>query len=120
MHCLKDLFKPFFIFAFIFINVFLPFVGLRAADSHNWSKVASVSNGIQFIDTSTLKYKKGLLFVLAKYSELNPDNQDILNTNIFEMKIDCENRLFKLEGEKWQATKGDKLFTETIMNSCTY
>ena len=100
-----------------------------SADEINWIEVANINNQIQFIDVNSIKYNnKGLLSVITKYSEINPDNQSILNTNSYLMAIDCENRLFSklaLGGElkqvkKWSNPINDKLIKKTIISSCSY
>ena len=99
------------------------------AEGINWTEVANTTNGIQFIDTNSIKYNnRGILSVLTKYSEINPDDEEIINTNIYLMAIDCENRLFskfQVNGElkqvnKWNSPINDKFVKKTILNSCSY
>ncbi len=99
------------------------------AEEINWTEVANTPIGIQFIDTKSIKYNnRGTLSVLTKYSEINPDDHENINTNLYLMAIDCENRLFSklpLNGElkqvrNWISPTNDKLIKKTIINSCSY
>ena len=100
-----------------------------SAEEINWTEVASTTDGIQFIDIKSIKYNnKGILSVITKYSEINPDDQENINTDLYLMAIDCENRLFSklpVNGElkqvrKWNSPINDKLIKKTILNSCSY
>ena len=106
---------------FIVFIIYLNFpVILYSSDLNNWQEVASSSSGIQFIDLNSIKYKKGILTLLSKYSDVNPDDKSVLNSNIYRMEIDCDRRLFKDEKNKWRATIDNKLIKQTIINSCKY
>ncbi len=116
---------------FCFISFLMLFSSLNkiSAEEVNWTEVANTTNGIQFIDTKSIKYNnRGILSVLSKYSEIDPDDQKIINTNLYLMAIDCENRLFsKLpvnselkQVKKWDTPINDKLIKKTIINSCSY
>tara|TARA_Y100001968_G_scaffold332616_1_gene391487 strand:- start:2739 stop:3095 length:357 start_codon:yes stop_codon:yes gene_type:complete len=118
MNALKQLFKLVTVSFVLFVLFLAPFRAISAQS--NWVEVASNSSAIQFIDTQSIQYKKEILSVTTKYSEINPQNQETLNTNIYQIQIDCRNRLFKEQGEKWKKSVGNKLVTETIINSCTY
>ena len=119
MNSLKQLFKLFTLFSFsLFLLLLSPY--RASAIQPNWVEVASNSSAIQFIDTQSIQYKKEILSLTTKYSEINPENQETLNENIYQIQIDCRNRLFKEQGEKWEKSVGNKLITETIINSCTY
>ena len=91
-----------------------------STDTANWKEIAKSSNGIQFIDTDNLKYKKGILTTDAKYTEINQDTLEIINTSIFKLYIDCENRLLKKDSDKkWEEPKS-KLNKQTIIKSCSF
>ena len=109
--------------------IFLSGFTMLLADEINWVEVAKTNNQIQSIDVNSIKYNnEGFLSVLMKYSETNPADQEIKNTNTYLMAIDCENRLFSklpLNGElkqvkKWIKPIDDKLIKTTIINSCIY
>ena len=100
-----------------------------SAEEIEWTEVSKTDNELIFIDTNTVVYdNRGFLSVLTKYSELNPDDQNIVNTDTYLMAIDCENRLFSklpVNGEirqvkNWQNPINDKLIKTTIINSCSY
>ena len=97
-----------------------PFNNKILAASENWQKIASDSNGIQFIDTESIKYKGDILSLKTKYESIDPDSKELIYTNGYNLEIDCTKRLFKEEGLKWQSSLGSKLITETIIESCTY
>ena len=112
-------------FFLIFFSGFM----MLFADEINWVEVAKTNNQIQSIDINSIKYNnEGFLSVLMKYSETNPADQEIINTNTFLMAIDCENRLFSQlpvntelkQVNKWNKPIDDKLMKTTIINSCLY
>ena len=116
----------FFIFSFLIF--FSSFTNL-SAEEINWVEVAKTNNGIQFIDTNSIKYNnRGFLSVLTKYSEIKPDEQIVISTNSYLMAIDCENRLFSklpVDGEpnqvkNWEEPTNNKLIKKTIIISCSY
>ena len=121
--------KIFFIFFSIsFLVFFSGFIKL-SAEEIDWIEVAKTNNQIQFIDVNSIKYNnKGLLSVITKYSELNPEDQSVINSNTYLIGVDCENRLFSqlpLGGElnkveNWEKPTNNKLIKKTIMNSCSY
>ena len=116
------------IFIFSFLIFFSSFTKL-SAEEINWVEVAKTNNGMQFIDTNSIKYNnRGFLSVLTKYSEINPDEQIVISANSYLMAIDCENRLFSklpADGEpnqvkNWEEPSNNKLIKKTIINSCSY
>ena len=126
---LRGFIKQAFIFCFFSFLIFLlSFSELMSAEI-DWLEVDKTTNGIQFIDSNSIKYNnRGFLSVLTKYSEINPDDQTIVSTNSYLMAIDCENRLFsklpvngRLDQVKnWDKPINDKLIKKTIINSCSY
>ena len=126
---LRDFIKQALIFCFFSFLIFLlSFSDLMSAEI-DWIEVDKTTNGIQFIDSNSIKYNnRGFLSVLTKYSEINPDDQTIVSTNSYLMAIDCENRLFsklpvngRLDQVKnWDKPINDKLIKKTIINSCSY
>ncbi len=112
------------LFSIITSNSFMLF-----AEEINWIEVSKVNNELVFIDPNSIKYNnKGFLSVITKYSEINPEDQEVINTSSYLMAIDCENRLFsKLpvnaelnQVKNWENPIHDKLIKKTIINSCTY
>ena len=100
-----------------------------SADEIEWIEVSKAANELIFIDPNSINYdNRGFLSVMTKYSEINPEDQNIINTASSLMAIDCENRLFSklpVNGEikqvkNWENPINDKLIKKTIMNSCSY
>ena len=100
-----------------------------SADEIEWIEVSNVANEFIFIDPNSINYdNRGFLSVMTKHSEVNPDDQSIINTSSYLMAIDCENRLFSKLPENgeikqvknWENPINDKLIKKTIMNSCSY
>ena len=100
-----------------------------SANEIEWIEVSKADNEFIFIDPNSINYdNRGFLSVMTKYSEVNPEDQNIINTASYLMAIDCENRLFSklpVNGEikqvkNWENPINDKLIKKTIMNSCSY
>ena len=121
--------KKRFIFCFISFLVFF-FSSIKlSAEGVSWKEVANSNNAIQYIDPNSIKYNnKGLLSVVIKYSEINPEDQKIITTNTYLMVVDCDNRLYSklpVNGELKKIKNlnnplNDKLIKKTIINSCSY
>ena len=121
--------KHILIFCFLSSLIFLSFFNKLSAAQINWVEVDKTNNGIQFIDSNSIKYNnKGILSVTTKFTEINPSDQTIISTDSYLMAVDCENRLFSklpLNGElkqvkSWKKPNNDKLIKKTIINSCSY
>ena len=87
--------------------------------------MASSNNGKQSIDLESIKYdSKGILSLLTKYSKIDEQKQEVINTHLYLMEIDCEQRLFRdvaknginQNGYKLKDSNGDKLIKKTIIN----
>ena len=121
--------KQVLIFCLFSILIFFSgFIDL-SADEINWIEIDKTNNGIQFIDADSIKYNnRGFLSVITKFSEVNPDDQTIVSSNLYLMAVDCENRLFsklpvnsELKQVKlWEEPTNNKLIKKTIINSCSY
>ena len=94
-----------------------------------WLEVSKTTNELLSINPGSIKYNnKGILSVLAQYSEIDPDNQYVINNDFFLMAIDCENRLFSKfpvnanlkQIKNWENPINDKLIKTTIINSCSF
>ena len=97
------------------------------ADEIKWKQVANTINEIQFIDSNSIKYNKGILSLITKYSEINPEDGENITSDSYLLAIDCENRLYsrlplntELKQVKTWIKPSDKLIKTTILNSCTY
>ena len=65
------------------------------AEEIEWLEVSKTNNELLSINPDSIKYNnKGILSVLAIHSEIDPDDQTVLNKDSFLMAIDCEKRLF--------------------------
>jgi len=116
-------------FCYIFSLIFFTGFDELYSKEINWIEVANTSNELQFIDVNSIKYNnRGFLSVITKYSEINPDDHEIINTNSYLIAVDCENRLFSklpVNGDlnqvkNWDKPLNDKLIKNTIINSCSY
>ena len=114
---------------FLSFLIFFPSYIKLSAEEINWIEVDKTNNGIQFIDTNSIKYNnRGFLSVATKYSEISPEDQTIITTNSYLMAVDCENRLFSklpVNGDlkqvkTWEKPTNNKLIKKTIINSCSY
>ena len=117
------------LFCFIFFLIFFSSSFKLFADEINWVEVSNTNNELVFIDPNSIKYNnKGFLSVITKHSDINPEDQKIINTDSYLMAIDCENRLFsKLpvdsdlnQVKNWDKPINNKLIKKTIINSCSY
>ena len=91
MRHLVHLFEKLLLFCLIPILIFSSCFNVAFAEEINWIEVAKTSNEIQYIDKDSIKYNNnGLLSVMTKSSEVNPDNQNIINTEFSIIAIDCE------------------------------
>ena len=99
------------------------------ANEIEWLEVSKSNNELLAINPNSIKYNnKGFLFVIAKHSKIDPDDQFIINNEPFLMAIDCDNRLFSKfpanadfkQVKKWKEPINDKLIKTTILNSCSY
>ena len=124
----KSIKQVLILFILSLLIFFSGFIKLFAEDI-NWIQVDKTDNGIQFIDTNSIKYNnKGFLSVITKYSEISPVDQAVITTNSYLMAVDCENRLFSklpINGDlkqvkTWEPPTNNKLIKKTIINSCSY
>ena len=125
----QDYVKQILIFCLFSSLIFFSVFNKLSAAQINWVEVDKTNNGIQFIDSNSIKYNnRGILSVTTKFIEINPSDQTIINTDSYLMAVDCENRLFSklpLHGElkqvkNWEKPNNDKLIKKTIINSCSY
>ena len=113
----------------IFFLIFLSFPFLISAEQIDWLEVSKTDNESLSINPNSLKYNnKGFLSVIARYSDIAPDHQTVINDDPFLMVIDCENRLFNKfpanadlkQVKNWENPNNNKLIKKTIINSCSY
>ena len=116
-------------FCSIFLLIFFSSSFKVFAEESEWLEVSKTSNELLSIKTNSIKYNnKGFLSVIAKHSEIDPDDQTVTNNESFLMAIDCENRLFSKfpvnadlkQVKSWENPINNKLIKKTIINSCSY
>ena len=99
------------------------------AEEIQWIEVSKTNNELLSINPDSIKYNnKGVLSVLAKLSEIDPDDQTVLYKDSFLMAIDCEKRLFSKfpvnadlkQIKSWENPINNKLIKTTIIKSCSY
>ena len=93
----------------------------------NWVEVSKTAAGIQYLEEDSLINKgKGIIEITTKYSKIDPESLKEIEENIYAMKINCLTNEFKdisVNGKKnltakWQASNGDKLLDDVILDSC--
>ena len=93
----------------------------------NWVEVSKTAAGIQYLEEESLIIKgKGIIEITTKYSKIDPESLKKIEENIYAMKINCLTNQFKdisVNGKKnltakWQASNGDKLLDDVILDSC--
>ena len=99
------------------------------AEEIDWKEVSKTNNELLSINPNSIKYNnKGFLSVIARHSEIEPDDQTVINDDPFLMAIDCENRLFSKfpvnaelkQVKSWVNPIDNKLIKKAIINSCSY
>jgi len=93
----------------------------------NWVEVSKTAAGVQYLEEDSLIIKgKGIIEITTKYSKIDPESLKKIEENIYAMKINCLTNQFKdisVNGKKnltakWQASNGDKLLDDVILDSC--
>ena len=117
------------LFCCIFFLIFFSSSFKIFAEEIEWLEVSKTNNELLSINPNSIKYNnKGFLSVIAKHSEIDPDDQTVINNDPFLMAIDCENRLFSKfpanadlkQVKNWEKPINNKLIKKTIINSCSY
>ena len=129
MIALRSYIQKALIICCIFFLIFFSYSFKIFADEIEWLEVAKTNNELLSINPNSIKYNnKGFLSVIAKHSEIDPDDQTVKNNEPFLMAIDCENRLFSKfpanaelkQVKNWENPVNNKLIKTTIINSCSY
>ena len=117
------------LFCCIFFLIFFSCSFAIFAEETEWLEVSQANNELLSIKPNSIKYNnKGFLSVIAKHSEIDPENQTVIDNEPFLMAIDCENRLFSKfpanadlkQVKNWENPINNKLIKKTIINSCSY
>ena len=113
----------------LIISLIITFMGTNSAyaASEDWIEVKPTKEGRQLWNKNSLsKEEKEIINISTKYLKLKKNTPNILEENIYLMKIDCLTNSYKdiaTNGSvnidpKWQDTKGDTLINEVILDSC--
>ena len=95
--------------------------------NNNWIEVSKTPAGTQYLDIDSLIIKgKGIIEITTKYLRIDPESSKEIEENIYAMKINCLTNEFKdisVNGKvnlnaKWEASNGDKLLDDVILDSC--
>ena len=93
----------------------------------NWVEVSKTAAGVQYLEEDSLIIEgKGIIEITTKYSKIDPESLKEIEENIYAKKINCLTNQFKdisVNGKKnltakWQASNGDKLLDDVILDSC--
>jgi len=93
----------------------------------NWFEVSRTAAGVQYLDRDSINIKgKGVIELTTKYLKLDTNTSKEIEENIYIMNINCSTNKFKdisVNGKKnlsakWQASNGDKLLDDVILDSC--
>ena len=118
-----------FLFCSLFFLIFFSSSFRIFAEEIEWLEVSKTNNELLSINPNSIKYdSKGFLSVIAKQSEIDLNNQTVINNDSFLMAIDCENRLFSKfpvnadlkQVKNWENPINNKLIKNTIINSCSF
>ena len=129
MNTLRNQFHKALLFSFVFFTMIFFFSFRVSAEDVEWLEVSRTNNELLSIKPNSLKYnKKGFLSVIARHSEIDQNNQSIINDDAFLMAIDCKNRLYSkypantdfMQEKDWENPINNKLIKKTIINSCSY
>ncbi len=125
----KNYVKQILSIAFAIVLIVFSFPLILSAQDIKWLEVSKTNNEVIFIEPSSINYdNRGFLSVITKQSEIDPEDQKIINTESYLMAIDCDDRLYSklpLAGDikqvkNWITPLNDKLIKKTIINSCSY
>ena len=129
MIALRNYIQHLLIITCIFFLIFFSSPFKIFADEIEWVEVSRTNNELLSINPNSIKYNnKGFLSVMAIYSYIDPDDQNVINNQPFLMAIDCKNRLFSKfpaiadikQVKNWENPINNKLIKKTIINSCSY
>ena len=127
---IKDIKNKFDYFLKILVLIFLILfnrTNIVYGANSNWVEVSKTAAGVQYLEEDSLIIKgKGIIEITTKYSKIDPESLKEIEENIYAMKINCFTNQFKdisVNGKKnltakWQASNGDKLLDDVILDSC--
>ena len=94
---------------------------------NNWVEVSRTNEGIQYVDSNSLKNKgESIIEITTKYTKIKANTSEKIEDNIYIMRINCIKNEFKdisVNGKnnlsaKWEAPNEDKLLDDVISESC--
>ena len=124
---IKNKFDYFLKILVLILIIFFNRATLVYGANNNWIEVSKTPAGIQYLDTDSLIIKgKGMIEITTKYLRIDPESSKEIEENIYAMKINCLTNKFKdiaINGKKnlnakWEASNGDKLLDDVILDSC--
>ena len=116
-------------YSFAIVLTVFSFSLMLSAKEIKWLEVSKTNNEVIFIEPGSINYdNRGFLSVIARQSEIDPEDQEVLNTDSYLVAIDCDNRLYSQlpvtgdikQVKNWETPLNDKLIKKTIINSCSY
>ena len=112
----------------ISINLFNPIQKAAAIGEVDWLLLKENNDGKEWVDLGSIKkLKNNEISVLTKYFQ-NPTNEKVKGkTNLYVMRINCDNREYKdisVNGissfkAKWKTSNNDELIDVVINKSCS-
>ena len=116
------------VIAIISFNLFNPIQKASAIGEVDWLLLKENNDGKEWIDLGSIKkIKNNEISVLTKYFQ-NPSKEKVKGeTNLYVMRINCDNREFKdisVNGipsfkAKWKTSNEDELIDVVIDKSCS-
>ena len=94
---------------------------------NNWVEVSRTNEGIQYVDSNSLKNKgESIIEITTKYTKIKANTSEKIEDNIYIMRINCIKNEFKdisVNGKnnlsaKWEAPNEDRLLNDVISDSC--
>ncbi len=115
------------LFSLLIILIFFNTSIIGYSADKNWFEVSKTPDGIQYLDRNSLNKKnESEIEIITKYSKIDPNTSEIIEDNIYVMRINCLTNKYKdisVNGKnnfsaKWEAPNGDKLIDDVISDSC--
>ena len=113
---------------FISFNLFNPIQKASAIGEVDWLLLKENNDGKEWLDLGSIKkINKNEISVLSKYFQ-NPSEEKVKGeTNLYVMRINCDNREYKdisVNGipsfkAKWETSNDDELIDVVIDKSCS-
>ena len=126
---MKKIFKfSILLISIVSFNLFILGQKVLAIGEVNWLLLKENNDGKEWVDLGSIKkFKNNEISVLTKYFQ-NPNKENVKGeTNLYVMRINCDNREFKdisVNGipsfkSKWQSSNDDELIDVVIDKSCS-